>query len=45
MHRRVFFTVLAIEEELTKVNLSELGEGWEHVLGDDQDYVIDDEGN
>ena len=45
VHRRVFFTVLAIEEELTKVNLSELGEGWEHVLGDDQDYVIDDEGN
>ena len=45
VHRRVFFTVLAIEEGLTKVNLSELGEGWEHALGDDQDYVIDDEGN
>ena len=44
-HRRVFFTVLAVEEELTKVNLTDLGDGWQHVLGDNQDYVIDNEGN
>ena len=44
-HRRVFFSVLAVEEDLTKVNLSGLGEGWEHVLGDNQDYVLDSEGN
>jgi len=44
-HRRVFFSVLAVEEDLTKVNLSGLGEGWENVLGDNQDYVLDSEGN
>lgn len=44
-HRRVFFTVLAVEEELTKVNLTDLGDGWQHVEGDNQDYVIDSDGN
>ena len=37
--------MLAVEEELTKVNLTDLGDGWQHVLGDNQDYVIDNEGN
>ena len=44
-HRRVFFTVLAVDEELTQITLSDLGDGWEHVLGDNQDYVIDADGN
>ena len=44
-HRRVFFTVLAVEEEITQIKLSELGEGWQHAEGDNQDYVIDSDGN
>ena len=44
-HRRVFFTVLAVEEDLTEIKLSELGDGWQHVEGDNQDYVIDSDGN
>ena len=44
-HRRVFFTVLAVDEGKTNVTLSELGSGWEHVLGNTKDYEIDTEGN
>ena len=44
-HRRVFFTALAVEEGNTNVTLSELGSGWEHVLGNTEDYEIDSEGN
>ena len=44
-HRRVFFTALAVEEGNTNVTLSELGSGWEHVLGNTEDYDIDSEGN
>ena len=44
-HRRVFFTVLAVESGKTDVKLSELGAGWEHVLGDSEDYEIDSLGN
>ena len=48
IHRRVFFTVLSLEEGVTEVKLSGLGgveSDWENVLGNSQDYVLDANGD
>ena len=44
-HRRVFVTFFAVDEGVTNVTLSDLGEGWEHIVGDVSDYEIDGSGN
>ena len=44
-HRRVFVTFFAVDEGITNVTLSDLGEGWEHIIGDGSDYEIDGAGN
>lgn len=44
-HRRVFVTFFAVEEGVTSVTMSDLGEGWENLLGDVSDYEIDASGN
>ena len=44
-HRRVFVTFFAVDEGITNVTLGDLGEGWEHIIGDGSDYEIDEAGN
>jgi len=48
IHRRLFFTVLSLEEGVTEVKLSGLGgveSDWKNVLGNSQDYVLDSNGD
>lgn len=44
-HRRVFVTFFAVEEDITNVTISDLGDGWENILGDTSEYIIDESGN
>ena len=44
-YRRVFVTFMAVESGTTNVSISNLREGWDHVLGTEVEYEIDASGN
>ena len=44
-HRRVFVTFMAVESGTTNVLISDLREGWDHILGTESEYEIDADGN
>jgi len=44
-YRRVFVTFMAVESGTTNVSISDLREGWDHVLGTEVEYEIDASGN